>query len=208
MSNSTKIFKKIDQFIFLKIDLFKNDSSFQKFNDFKSNFNEEQQKTISQVIVFGIIIVPFIFAGFLSYSNFKIKKNIETKNQILEQIAILNSNHENLNITSNQLVSSSAFNSKEDLENKIRNIFSTRGIDQSKVSITDFNQTSTGSSLSKIETTIHFDNFGTQDFSVFLNSMIEVEKFKVERVSLIKNTTNSLLQGNITLIHIGRNSQM
>jgi len=38
--------------------------------------------------------------------------------------------------------------------------------------------------------------------------MVETEKFKVQRVSLIKNKTNSLLQGDLTLVHIGRNNQM
>jgi hypothetical protein len=208
MNNIIKLFKKIDQFIFLKLDLFKNDSNFKKFNDLKSNFNEDQQKMLSQILVFGIIFIPFIIAGFLSYGNYKIKKNIEIKTQILEQISQLNSNHETLNTTSSQYVSSSAYATREDLDNKLRNIFSAKGLDQSKISITDFNQISSRSTSSKIEATIHFENFGTQDFSIFLSTIVDAEKFKVQKVSLLKNKTNNLLQGDLTLVHIGRNSQM
>jgi len=113
-----KLFKKIDQFIFVKLDLFKNDSSFQKFNDLKAHFNEEQQNTISQVIVFGVIIIPFIISGFIYWENYKIKRNIELKNQILEQVSLLNSNHEALNNTSSQFISSAAYTSREELDNK------------------------------------------------------------------------------------------
>lgn len=203
-----KFFKKIDQYIFFKLDIFKNDSSFQKFNDLKANLNEEQQNTISQIIMLGVILIPFLICGYLSYGNYKIKKSIELKNQILEQISFLNSNHESLNITSNQYVSSVAYASKEELDNKVRNLLSTKGIDQSKISITDFNQLTSSASVSKIETTIHFDNFGTQDFSNLLSTLVEIEKFKVQKVTLLKNNTNSLLQGDLTLVHIGRNAQM
>jgi hypothetical protein len=203
-----KAFKKVDQFIFLKLDLFKNDSSFQKFNDLKSNFNEEQQNIISQVLIFSLILIPFFFAGVISFGNYKIKKNIELKNQILEQVAFLTSNHESLNNTTNQYVAQVAFSSKEELDNKIRNLFSTKGIDQSKFSIIEFNQINSSSTIARIETTIHFENFGTQDFSSFLSAMVEGEKFKVQKVTLVKNKTNSLLQGDLTLVHIGRNAQM
>jgi hypothetical protein len=202
------IFKKIDQFIFIKLDLFKNDSRFQRFNDLKANLNEDQQKTISQILVFGIVFIPFIISGFISFGNFKIRKNIELKNQILEQISLLNSNRDSLNNTSNQYVSSAAYTSREELDNKIRNLFSSKGIDQNKISIKEFNQVSTSATVARIETTIHFENFGTQDFSNFLNTMVDAEKFKVQKITLVKNITNNLLQGDLTLVHIGRNTQM
>jgi len=208
MNSLMKMFKKIDQFIFVKLDLFKNDNSFQKFNDLNSALNEEQQKVIAQVFVFGIALMPYIVSAFFFFGNYKIRKNIELKNQILEQISLLNANHNSLNNTSNQYASTAAYTSKEELDNKIRNLFSSRGIDQNKVSITDFNQINSSSTVSRIETTIHFENFGTQDFSNFLNTLMDAEKFKVQKISLLKNVTNNLLQGDLTLVHIGRNTQM
>ena len=208
MNAFKKLFKKIDQFIFLKLDLFKNDNNFQKINDLKANFSEKQQNIISQILVFSLIFIPFLISGFLWMGNARIKKDNELKNQILEQIALLTSNHELLMNTSSQYVSPMAYQNREELDNKIRNIFSSKGIDQNKFSIVDFTPINASSTILKIETTIHFQNFGTQDLSNFLNTMIEIERFKVEKVSLLKNKTNELLQGDITLIHIGRNNQM
>lgn len=208
MNGLKKLFKKIDQFIFLKLDLLKNDSSFQKFNDLKANFNEKQQNTISQILIFGIIFIPFIVSGVLWFGNYRLKKDIELKNQILEQISLLNNNHEALNTTSNQYVAPVSYPSKEDLDNKIRNLFSAKGIDQSKISIVNFNQLNASASILKIEATIHFQNFGTQDFSNFLGTLVDGEKFKVEKVTLLKNKTNDLLQGDVTFLHIGRSNQM
>jgi hypothetical protein len=203
-----KLFKKLDQFIFLKLDLLKNENGLQQFNDLKANLNEQQQNTIAQVIVFSIIIIPFLISSFLWYGNSQLKKNIELKKQILEQISVLTNNRDSLNNTSNLYVSSGAFTSKEDIDNKVRNLFSAKGIDQSKVTILDFNLISSNSAISKIETNIHFENFGTQDFSNFLNTMIDAQKFKVQKISLTKNKDNELLQGDVTLMHIGRNNQM
>jgi len=208
MNALMKLFKKLDQFIFLKLDLLKNENGLQQFNDLKANLNEQQQNTIAQVIVFSIIIFPFLISSFLWYGNSQLKKNIELKKQILEQISVLTNNRDSLNNTSNLYVSSGAFTSKEDIDNKVRNLFSAKGIDQSKVTILDFNLISSNSAISKIETNIHFENFGTQDFSNFLNTMIDAQKFKVQKISLTKNKDNELLQGDVTLMHIGRNNQM
>ncbi len=206
MEKTKNIFIKIDEFIFQKIDLFKTDGSFHKINELLIGLEEDQQKIFAQVLTFTLLIIPFLFVMTLWWGNHKTKANLEVKNQILDQIAFLNGNKGTLTSVSANYISPVPILGQEDLDNKIRNIMSASSIDQSKVRILNFNQLSTSNSIAKIEASLSFQNFGTQDFSNFMRALVEQEKFKVMRINLTKNKTSNLLQGEVSLMHLGKSS--
>ncbi|MDO9181706.1 MAG: hypothetical protein Q7U04_04830, partial [Bacteriovorax sp.] len=142
----------------------------------------------------------------LWWGNHKTKSNLEVKSQILEQISILNGNRENRSVVTSTYLAPVAILSQEDLDNKIRNLMSVNNIDQNKVHILNFTQVSSTSSVAKVEAAISFQNFGTQDFSNFLRTLVDQEKFKILRISLNKNKTANLLNGEISLMHLGKTS--
>ncbi|MBC7714487.1 MAG: hypothetical protein H7177_14170 [Rhizobacter sp.] len=201
----TSFFIKIDEFIFQKLDLLKNEGVFQKFTDVISGLDEDQQKVVAQVTTFTFILIPFIFVAVLWWGNSSTKQAIASKKQIIEQIALFDGNKNALNNVSANYLAPAAIASQNEMDNKLRNILSTNSIDQNKVHITNFHQTSTSSSVGKIEADITFTDFGTSDFSNFMRGLMEVERFKVLKVDLIKNKENSLLKGSITLMHMGQN---
>lgn len=204
MDKAKNIFIKIDEFIFQKIDLLKNDSSFQKFNEYLSGIEEDQQKILSQVLTFSLILLPYVVVAFLWWGNHQTKKNLEVKNQILEQIATLNGSRDTLNSVSSTYVSPMPINGREDLEARIVNMNSTTGIEQSKVQVLNFSQLSTSNTISKVEAQVSFRNFGTQDFSNFMSALVEQEKFKVMRIDLAKDAATNLLKGEVSLLHLGK----
>lgn len=207
MDKNKNLFIKIDEFIFQKIDLLKSDSSFQKLNEFLSGIEEDQQKIMAQLLTFSLILLPYFVVAFLWWGNHSAKKNFEIKNQILEQIAILNSGRDTLNTVSSNFVSPSPINGREDLESKMVNMLSTSGIDQNKVQVLNFSQLSTSNTISKVEAQVKFSNFGTQDFSKFMSALVENEKFKVMRIDLTKDQASNLLNGEVSLLHLGRSIQ-
>jgi len=79
MDKTKNFFIKIDEFIFHKIDLLKNDSSFQKINEYLSGIEEDQQKIMAQALTFSLILLPFLFVALLWWGNHKTKK--EYRNQ-------------------------------------------------------------------------------------------------------------------------------
>lgn len=201
----TSFFIKIDEFIFSKLDLLKSEGLSQKFNDAISGLDENQQKVIAQVTTFFFILLPFFFVALLWWGNSQTKKAIATKKQIIEQIAFFDGNKNALNNISSNYLAPMAIQGQNDMDNKLRNILSTNSIDQEKVSITAFATTSTSSSVGKIEAEVSFNNFGTSDFSNFMRGLIEIERFKVLKVDLNKNKDTNLLQGTISLMHMGQN---
>lgn len=206
MDKSKNIFIKVDEFIFQKIDQLKTDGSFQKVNEVLNGLEEDQQKLFAQLLTFTFLVIPFLFVMILWWGNHKAKMNIEIKNQILEQIATLNGNKDALINVSSTYVSPTPIMGQEDLDNKIRNLMSSASIDQSKVHVVNFNQVSSSSTISKIEAVLNFQNFGTTDFSNFMRALVEQEKFKVMQINLTKNSTSNLLQGDVTLMHLGKSS--
>lgn len=205
MEKSSSIFIKIDDFIFKKLDLLKNDGVFQKFNDAISNLDEAGQKLVAQLTTFAFILIPFIFVLVLWWGNSQTKKGLEVKKQIIEQIALFDGNQNALNNISSNYLSPSAIMGQEDLDNRIRNILSQNAIDQDKVTVSNFQQTSTSSTVAKVEADLSFKNFGTNDFSVFMRTLVERERLKITKVDLIKNKEDNLLQGTISLMHMGQN---
>ena len=53
---------------------------------------------------------------------------------------------------------------------------------------------------------LSFQNFGTQDFSNFMKALVENERFKVMRINLTKDKASNLLKGEVSLMHLGKNS--
>lgn len=206
MEKSPSFFIKIDEFIFKKLDLLKTEGVFQKFNDALSVLDEAQQKLVAQVAAFFFLLAPFVFVLVLWWGNSQTKKDLDVKKQIIEQIGIFEGNQNALNNISFNYLSPHPIMGQDDLDNKIRNILSQNAIDQQKVAIKSFHQTSTSSTISKVEAEIAFTNFGTNDFSNFMRVMIENERFKVLRLELNKNKENNLLQGSVSLMHMGQNA--
>ena len=154
---------------------------------------------------FTIILIPFLFVIFLWWGNSQTKKALEIKKQIIEQIALFDGNQNALNNISANYLSPSAIGSQEDLDNRIRNILSQNAIDQEKVTVSNFQQASMSSTVAKVEADLNFTNFGTNDFSIFMRTLVERERLKITKVDLMKNKETNLLQGTISLMHMGQN---
>ncbi|MCK6594154.1 MAG: hypothetical protein L6Q33_03055 [Bacteriovoracaceae bacterium] len=203
---NNSVFKKIDSFLFKQIDHFRNDPNLSRLSDSLSNLSEQESKIIQQVFTFGVLLFPFMIAGMLYYGNFQTKKAILLKKTAIEEFDLLSSNRENLLATGPQLLSASSLSDQSDLENRVRNILSSNNIDQSKVNVTNFDIALTSSTFTKSQSVIQFNRFGTMDFSNFLKNLVELEKFKINRIKMTKDMETSLLLGEIGLIHLGRNT--
>lgn len=206
MKKLKSIFIKIDEYIFQKIDLFKVEGGFQKLNEPFSALDENQQKTLAQILTFSLLLIPYFFVISLWWGNHNAKKRVEIKKQIIEQVKHFTKNKQELSNVASEYLSTSVILTQDDLNNKIRTNLTGANIDQTKVSLLNFTPISTTSSIAKIEAVLSFKDFGTLDLSNFLNSLTSIEKFKIVSINLEKNISTNLLQGEISLIHLGKNT--
>lgn len=208
MENSKSIFIKIDEFIFQKLDLLKAEGLFQKGQDLISNLDENQQKIAAQLAAFTFILLPYVVVLGFWWGNHFTRKSLEVKKQIIEQIALYDGNKTALNNVAGNYLSPTPINGQEDMDNRVRNIAAGGGIDQQKVSVVQFNQVGQSSSVTKIEADVSFRGFGTNDFSSFMRGLVEAERFKISKVSLTKNNETNLLEGVISVLHLGQTPVM
>lgn len=199
-------FKKIDTAIFKQLDQLKNDPNFNKISDTFTTLSEQESRAIQQIMAFGAILAPFLIAGFLFWGNYQTKKTLNLKKQVLEEFEVLNSNRSNLLAQGPSLLAPTSLQGQSDLENRVRNVLSSNSIEQSKVSVVSFDVGLSSSTFTKSTSLIQFNKFGTQDFNLLLRNLIEMEKFKVSRVKMKKDSETDLLLGEIELLHLGRNS--
>ncbi len=200
------LFKKIDSAIFRQIDGLRTDPSYNKISDFLNNFSEQESRIIQQVLTFLFLLVPFFFVLILFFSNYQTKKELSLKKQVIEEFDVLNSNRENLMATGPQFLAPSSIQSQSDIESRVRNILSSNAIDQSKISIKNFDVALSTTTFTKTFSTINFNKFGTNDFNLFLKNLVEFEKFKISKIKMSRDMELELLQGEIELLHLGRNS--
>ncbi len=199
-------FKKIDSIIFKQLDAVQKEGSLSKLSDLFSSLSEQETRFLQQFLAFSVIAFPYLIVIFLYWGNYQNKKNILLKKQIVEEFEIFNSNRNNLSLQGPILLAPSSIAGQSDLENRVRNVLSSNSIDQSKVTVTNFDIGMSSSTFTKSTSIIQFNKFGTQDFNLLLNNLIDIEKFKINKIKLKKDTTSELLIGEIELLHLGRNS--
>lgn len=208
MNTKKSNFFKFDQIIFNKIDQLLNDTNFQKMNEPYLALEENQKKIFAQALIFTLILIPYLIVVLIFWSNYNTKKRVEFKNQIIEQISIYNSNKENLNQATVNLLAPNVISSQEKLSEVLNTIASQNQIENQKISIVSFNTLNSSSTVSKIEAVIKIQNFGTKDLSNLLKNLIEIEKFNVVKIDFSKNLDNHLLEGNISLVHLGKANEI
>lgn len=204
MKKTKNFFIKIDQYIFNLIDQAKNDPSLSRIFELLQSLNDDEQKIVSQIIIFTCIIIPYLFVVYFWISNGNLRKQNDLKAQILEQMSYLNGNKDTLLSASGMVLTTPALASQGDLENHIVNIASKYQINPTHVKVQSFNPINSSSNYGKIEAEIEFNNFGTNDFSNFMREIIDNEKFKIAAIDLVKNAENELLNGHLRIKHIGR----
>ncbi len=205
MAQKESVFKKIDYFIFKKIDEFNADSGAVKLHDLFTSLPEQESKIIQQILAFGFILIPFLVVLFLFWGNYQIKGELAVKNEVINEFQILNSNRDNLQAFGPQFLSDATLRSQSDLENKIRDLLTTNNIDQTKVTFSNFEILQNTDTYLKSTANINFTKFGNQDFSSLMKSLVDIEKFKISSIKMNRESDTELLGGVIEVIHLGRN---
>lgn len=207
MGQKKPIFRQIDEFVFQKVDLIKNDSSFQQLLESFTSLSEKEQQIVAQSLAIGVIVIPYLFVLYLAWSNYSIRQRITAKNQIIEQASLFESNQNALNDIGPETVSDYGLQSASDLQGKLAQLGSPV-VEASKISVRNFNILNSTHYFQKVEGTVHFEKFGTQDFSHFMTGLTDREKFKIGKIDLKTNKETRLLEGDIQVIHVGRNAQL
>lgn len=201
-----KFFQIIDQAIFNQIDQMKNDPNIAKITDSLNAMDDKSQRLASGAISATVILLPVILVSVYFYLNQSLRSSIQIKEDIIAQVAEIDKHNRQLTQISQSSIGAQAFEDRAQLEQRLRILLSQNQIDASKVNVIDFNQINSTEMTISSESKIEISRFANQDLSKFLRGLLEREKFKIQDINLNKDTESNLLNGSLTLLHIGKNN--
>lgn len=191
--------KKIDTFVFEKIDELQNQPEYQKIADSYSNLDENIQELIKTGLMALITVIPLIIFLYILNSNSSLKKEFTTKENVINVANELIQKKSIITNKERKILGTSFINSESALKNKITSLFSMSSIDTTKIKINNFNSEELDDFITKVKSDIKFRDITSQELYAMLNTMTARGKMRVEEVSIRKSSSDNLLDGMLTI---------
>lgn len=199
-----EIFKRIDAFVFQKIDELQNHPEYQKVADTYSNLEENVQEIIKASLMILLTVIPLVvFLIFLS-SNSSLKQDFAVKediinvaNELIQKKAIITSEER-------KILGSSFINGEAALKNKITSLLSMSSVDTTKIKINNFDSQEVDGSITRVKSDIGFRDLSSQEIFAIFNSVTARGKMRVDEVSIRKSSSDNLLDGMLTVMYYSK----
>lgn len=202
-SLKTPILKKIDTAAFEQIAKFKLSPTYNSLQDFYSGLDEEQQKVFKAFMLLLVFLLPTLLIGIVWFQNNSLKVELETKQALISKGNEYIGQKNQLRIVTPKLISSNPIDGESMMTTRISNIFSTSGIDLSKVQVSNYKGELFGATVFKSEADFKFQNLSTDELVNVFSTMIQKEKFRIENLEITRNPDSNLLQGVFRAVHFG-----
>lgn len=194
-------FKKIDSFIFEKIDQFKTGPVYLKLLELINNIPYEYRQHLNQSIILLLFIIPGIFLSVVFYTNYSLKQKLDIKKQILQKSTQILSTQSDLQETKRALFSYPVIKDQGDLDAKIRSSATKATIDLKNITTQDYLLENPTDQIFVSQLTVQFSKLSYPQLIDFLNQLMRFEKVKVSSITINKNPDLGLLDGNFQLTY-------
>lgn len=201
MENSSSISKKIDEFIFGQVDNFKNSSTYQQVMDQFLALDDNVQKHLNQFFAILVVLIPIILIVILEIQNFKLMETLNTKRDIYSALAETSLKSKRLSYIEKRILGPRQVTSQAKLQNVLNQIIKSAGIKGDKIKVSGVTTADISPNLGRLSATIKFNGFSTPNITNFLKDLIKKEKFVIPKLSIQKNKTSELLEGDILIQH-------
>lgn len=202
--SSESIFKKLDTFVFNQIDSFFENASVQPLLEKFTTLDEDTQKGLNQIFAIFTILIPVAIVIFFLFQNNMAKRELETKQEIFEQINEFTAKNNQLMAIQSQILSSSIINNDSDLNNKINIALNNKKIPAKNLSISNFMQTKLTIATTQTNADINFSSLSAVQLKDLLQTLTQRERLKATQLNIRKDAKSKLLDGKVHIIHFGR----
>lgn len=194
-AEKSSLFKKIDSFVFKQVDLFKASPVYVKIQEPLNLIDDDLRLIINNVISSILILIPLIFIGILMLNNYRLKKEIALKKEIINLSNEILINKNEIQNVANSLLTNSSMDSDGAMSGRIKNLASSISLDPNKVNVSNFTAEPSFAKSNKIIATINFSKLSTNELTNLLNGLLEREKMRISGVSVRKNPNDTQLEG-------------
>jgi hypothetical protein len=199
-----EVFKKIDEFLFMKIDELQNNPEYQKIADTYSNLEENVQEFIKVSLMLLVTLIPLLVFWIFFSSNSSLKKDLHTREQVIQVSNELIQKKAIMTAQERKILGSSYVDSAGALKNKITSTISMSSIDTSKIRIQNFDSQELDGFITKVKSDISFKDLSSQDIFAILNSLTTRGKMRVDEISVRKSAGDGLLDGMLTVLYYSK----
>lgn len=191
----TSLFKKIDSFVFKQVDLFKASPIFIKIQEPLNLIDDDLRLVVNNIISSILILIPLIFIGVLMFNNYRLKKEIALKKEIISRSSEILINKNEIQSVAGNFFTNSSIDSDAAMNGRIKNLSTSINLDPNKVNVSNFVSEPSFAKSNKVIATINFSKFSTNDLANLLSGLLEREKMRISGVSVRKNPTDMQLEG-------------
>lgn len=199
-----EVFKKIDEFLFMKIDELQNNPEYQKIADSYSNLEENVQEFIKVSLMLLVTLIPLLVFWIFFSSNSSLKEDLHTREQVIQVSNELIQKKAIMTAQERKILGSSFVDSAGALKNKITSTISMSSIDTSKIKIQNFDSQELDGFIIKVKSDISFKDLSSQDIFAILNSLTTRGKMRVDEISVRKSAGDGLLDGMLTVLYYSK----
>jgi len=200
------IIKRIDLFIFEKIEQFQTTSEYQKISEAYSSLEESAQETIKVILMILTIVLPLFFILIFSSLNRQANKELSQKEEIIELANELIKKQALITLEERKILASKYIDSESSLRNDISNTINMMGIDSSKVQVSNFNTEELDGLITKAKAELSFRGFSNQDLFSMTNSLVAKLKIKIDEININKKESSNSLEGILTIIYYSKDN--
>jgi len=179
-------------------------SEYQRFQEFLSSLNEKEKKVVSQTIHLGLIILPLLLILPVWFSNWSLKRSIEEKKELVKTYEQYIKSKENLEVSGQNIYAAGRIDTEQEAQVKIKSYAQRFSIDTNKVAVVNYQPGLASDNLKETRMQVKFQGLALVEFSDFLGSLMNLEKFKISNIRIERDQTSLLLQGHIGLNHFAR----
>lgn len=199
-----EVFKKIDEFLFMKIDELQNNPEYQKIADSYSNLEENVQEFIKVSLMLLVTLIPLLVFWIFFSSNSSLKGDLHIREQVIQVSNELIQKKAIMTAQEKKILGSSYVDSAAALKNKITSTISMSSIDTSKIRIQNFDSQELDGFITKVKSDISFKDLSSQDIFAILNSLTTRGKMRVDEISVRKSAGDGLLDGMLTVLYYSK----
>jgi hypothetical protein len=204
MEENTSWLKKIDSFIFEKIDLFKKSPNYSPIQDFYTSLEDEQQKWVKVLLLLSVFVVPLLLLFSFWISNAFLSSDYKERYAIVQKAQQIIREQQKVDVLASNLISESPVDSQDSMNSLLLNALGGTGVDLARVKVAGFKLEDIGGNLVKSESDITFDSLSTEQLmDVFIN-LFSRAKVKISAVNIEKNEASQLLFGTFHIIHFSQ----
>lgn len=204
MEDRLPLLKRLDVFVFKKIDEFRATTGYAKLLESYTSLEETEQKIAKSAFMLASAVIPVIILSVMWFANYSIKNDLEARGELvkrMQEIIAQNSAAGNLIAT---VASPTAILDQGQLSAQMNGVASNSGFDANKLKVTNFSAEAVSPELTRAEADFRFDGVATPQLMGLFTTMMGRERFRISAVDITRNSTTNQLEGTFHAVHFGQ----